>query len=146
MEGASGKNIKSGKRLVVLLSIMILLAFLWFLDLRRGSAPNAAKDARMKAHIDQIKLLAENYYDFHGSYIGLSEDFDYKKICEDINSDNKIGCLSQINEKSYCVKTKLIFSSDGKSYWCSDANYDGRAGDDYCTPEKPYCTDPASSS
>jgi hypothetical protein len=67
----------------------------------------------------------------------------YVESCDNIikKVTNKSYCLSQINEKSYCVKAKFVLDGKEEIYWCVDGNYDGRVTSDYCTSEKPYCTE-----
>lgn len=134
---------KSHKRLIILVSILLLiLAFILFRIFTMGGGPGPGIDAGTVTHLREIGSEALVYHNSN-TYIGFDKSAEYTEICEEIakNTGGKSSCSAQINEKSYCIKAKLLLSSKDARDYCVDRNYEGLVSGEYCTPEKPYCTE-----
>ena len=111
-----------------------------------SSAPLAAKNATIKGYMDQLRSASMIYnINNNSSYGGMETDPDYSELCQKIERTSGTPCQEQISDKSYCVKAKLAIEEGEKGWWCIDSNgYSSTAvAEGYCTPEKPYCTEPS---
>jgi len=123
-----------------------------------SSAPNAAKNAQMQSYMDQLRTTAlvwqtnqtpSTYVGFNTSGDGLAIENKIKEI----SGENNYNIIA--SSENYCTKAKLAqkieeatyYSEGTGDYWCVDSNgYSGAInGNEYCTTEKPYCSDGSSS-
>jgi hypothetical protein len=135
--------------LIVPIAIIGMIVGMVFINM--SSAPDAAQNAKMQSYMDQLRTVAVVYEtsNIGKGYLGLETDSNYSMVCQRING----GCQAQISKENYCVKAELAKEieatsySQGGDYWCVDNNgYSGATeGSEYCTVEKPYCSDGSSS-
>lgn len=124
--------------LLVVIAIIGILSGLIIVSM--SGAQNAAKDARIKAAMDQLRSVAE-IYKLNAGYYGtlaltdctatastfMVTGGDGKALCDDIQSQNSNELYIYSNNSTtapkYCVMKEL---SDGTTEWCVDST--GKVG------------------
>jgi len=147
---AATKSRSSDIGWLIFAGIMVFLAipfilFVVIFPLQIDTPPTAAKNATIKAYMDQVKSTAAVYDANNGGYTGLETNSEYSLLCRKIEERSGTPCQAQISDNNYCVKAKLL--ATGKYYdegsWCVDSNgYSAAIAEDFCTVEKPYCQEP----
>ncbi len=104
--------------LLVVIAIIGILASLVLVAL--NSARGKARDARIKADIEQIRVLAENWYDTNSAYTGMFADTNVDTLEADIDTQNGATGAPTVaaDADSYCVGTTL---NDATTI-CADSN------------------------
>ncbi len=113
--------------------LMFIIVLVGFILLETSSTGTAAKDARIKAAIEQFRSSAENYKTEKGNYgIALSlssciatdssliaKGSDGLALCNDIQSQGKGDLILNVNSfgTAYCIQKTLL----GGSTWCLDS-------------------------
>lgn len=134
---------KINSRGFTLIELLVVIAIIGILSgiiiMSLSSARNKSIDAKIKAQLSSIKVLAEQYYDEHGSYDkvcttdpGAIGDSKYWKTLPDIiGCDTANACFCEENTSTnndgvdYAVAYKLRSKAD--TYFCVDST--GAAGD-----------------
>ena len=100
-------NNKKGFTLIELLVVIAIIGILSSIVLvSMGSARDKAKDAAIKADLDQIRKVAEMEYSENNSYAGLGENSDFLTLKADIESQNGTVTIATSTD-AYCVESTL---------------------------------------
>jgi type IV pilus assembly protein PilA len=114
--------------LLVVIAIIGILAGMVVVNM--SSAPNAAKDATVKAYMSQIKSNAAIQYAISASnnYTGLTTLSDYITLKGKLDSQAATTSVftSSTDNKKYCMYAKLNVPTTA-TYWCIDSSGDSRA-------------------
>jgi len=114
-----------------------------------GGVPPALKNAKLREYFDQLKTSAAIWSTSQqpNNYIGFDTNTDGKILTDKIKAISGDNYYSSVVLKDdYCVKARLVDSVI--DHWCIDSasGYSGTTTDQYCTTDKPYCVEPASTS
>jgi len=127
--------------LLVVIAIIGILTGIVLVSLR--GARTRARDARIRADLEQVRSTAELIYDRDNSYVNVCTTTDntlnegeteLNRLESDISSQNggvAVTCYSSADH--YCVSTSL---ASGGNICISDA---GMVGDDVCTAADSTC-------
>lgn len=100
--------------LLVVIAIIGILASIVLVSL--GGARTSAKDAAIKANLDQMRLIAELEYTNNGSYANTTADTNY--IAAKANIEANDGTVTEnFTTDKYCVQSTL----PGGGSWCLDS-------------------------
>jgi prepilin-type N-terminal cleavage/methylation domain-containing protein len=121
------KNNKKGFTLIELLVVIAIIGILsGTVIVSMSGAQDSAKNARIKAGMDQLRSAAEVYRLLNGTYVGFTTDGDGLLIKNDIAAAG--GDLTvNPSATAYCMSSKLNGSSD---FICMDSK--GKVGTTAC--------------
>lgn len=141
---------KKGFTLIELLVVIAIIGILsGLIVVSMSGAQNAARDARIKASLDQLRATAEIYKlnnSTYGVYAGVSTcndeagfivaGSDGERLCDDILGQLAGGLLIHSSATAYCVEKTLNTGS-----WCIDSTgYSGTTAD--CEGSNYNCANP----
>jgi len=123
--------------LLVVIAIIGILAGIVVVSM--GFAPNAAKDAKIKAYMNQFRSTASIQFSDNNyiSYTGLTIAPDYTTLKLKIDAIAAVSSTltTSTDDKKYCMDAKL--NSASNSWWCVDYNGNSRAINSTATCETP---------
>jgi prepilin-type N-terminal cleavage/methylation domain-containing protein len=136
-----------------LIELLVVIAIIGILSglivVSMSGAQNAAKDARIKATMDQMRSAAEIYKltnATYGTYAGVTTcndaagfivaGSDGEKLCDDMLTQVADGLLIHSTTSSYCVEKTMNTGT-----WCVDSTgYSGTTAD--CEGTNYNCANP----
>lgn len=101
--------------LLVVIAIIGILASIVLVALT--GTRKKAKDAAIKAAMDQIRTVAEDLYLEKGNYNNLDSDARYITLRDNIKDQGVGGPWVATTTEAYCVSTDLVTGG----YWCVDS-------------------------
>jgi len=124
ISGDSEKVKKLFRALAVLVVFFVSLSVPLYISYK---TQERAKEIRIKMDMSQLKNWAEIYEIKNGSYIGLENDLEVKKVFEDIESMGGVPNIFVSNDANeYCCQTEF---KKKLGVWCLDSSsYLGRDG------------------
>lgn len=119
-------RLSSGFTLIEMLIVIAIIGILSAAVLAGlGPARNKAKEARVISGMNQVRSIAEAYYNpsSNAPYAGLASNVDIKRVKDDIESASASASTLEIMEinsgANYKATAKLLVASD--SYYCVDS-------------------------
>ncbi len=111
-------NTKKGFTLIellVVISVIGILASIVLVSL--GDAQDAAKDARIKSSMSQLRAVAQIASDPIGSYTGVCTDVEASSAYDDITDMGGSSVSCNAVTGSFCV----VATTNADETWCVDA-------------------------
>ena len=127
MENISKKNLK-GFTLLELIIVIAIIAILSAFFVSSLTAPNATRNARVEASLNQISKAAELLKSRDFSYQNLScsgAQSGVKPLCDDIvknSADGTFKITTRLDGTAYCAAAKVYLKTGADEWRCISSN------------------------